>query len=292
MLGVLATGPVTQGKFIMKTIAIDHIKSGVLIREGAGVKLHRYLGVDPTNEYEPILLFDFFDSSDPMDFIAGFPPHPHRGFETVTYLLAGQISHEDNHGHKGLIGAGDVQWMTAGRGIIHAEMPQKAPQLTGLQLWLNLPAADKMKAPNYHEVPSSQLPVEYSDEGVIVKVIAGETASGTRSPITGIATEPLFLDIKLPAGQQWRQKIPLSHQALVFVLEGEVEIAQQTVMRHKMALLTAGEQVTLQAHAEPTHCLLIAAKKLHEPIARLGPFVMNTQQEVLQALEDFRNNRF
>lgn len=276
----------------MKAIAISLIKNGILIREGAGVKLHRYIGVDPTNDYEPILLFDFFDSSDPMDFIAGFPAHPHRGFETVTYLLEGQIAHEDNHGHKGLISGGDVQWMTAGSGIIHSEMPQAAKRLTGLQLWLNLPAANKMQTPNYHEVPNSQLPIEYSDEGVIVKVIAGETKSGTRSPITGIATDPLFLDIKLPPQQQWLQPIPLTHQALVFVLEGELEIEQQTVGAGKMAMLTPGDQVTLKALTDPTHCLLIAAKKLHEPIARLGPFVMNTQQEVLQALEDFRNNRF
>lgn len=276
----------------MKTIIVSQILSGILIREGAGVKLHRYIGVEQHNDYEPILLFDFFDSSDSMDFIAGFPPHPHRGFETVTYLLAGQIAHQDNHGHQGLIGAGDVQWMTAGRGIIHSEMPQASERLTGLQLWLNLPAANKWVEPNYHEVTSDQLPIETNEAGVRVKVIAGETAAGTHSPITGIATQPLFLDIYLPAQQQWRQAIPSSHQSLVFVLGGQLVIGQETIPARKMAMLSEGEQVTLATLAEPCHCLLIAAKKLQEPIARLGPFVMNSQQEVMQALEDFRNNRF
>lgn len=277
----------------MTDITLEHQLNGLLVREGAGVKLHRYIGADRQNPYEPILLFDYFDSKDPIDFMAGFPPHPHRGFETVTYLIEGQIKHQDNHGREGLIGPGDVQWMTAGRGVIHSEMPQVGPgRLKGLQLWLNLPAKDKMMEPGYQEFTAHQLPVELLDNGIKIKIIAGKTAAGTHSPITGIATNPLFLDIELPPLQALTQPIAADHQAILFVLEGQVLIDKKPVKSGVLAVLSAGNLLTLQASDVKTRCLLIAAQKLREPIARLGPFVMNTQEEVMQTLDDFRNNRF
>lgn len=277
----------------MKEIHVEKQVIGTLVREGAGVKVQRYIGAERKDPFEPILLFDFFDSKNEMDYIAGFPNHPHRGFETITYLLKGQIAHRDNQGHEGVIGPGDVQWMTAGRGIVHSEMPQKSDEgITGLQLWLNLPAANKMDAPHYHEYTASQLPIERQDSGVQIKVIAGKTDKGTQSPITGIATNPIFLDLRLPEQQIIQQHLPSGHQALVFVLSGEIKIQKETVKRHHLAILSPGELLVLQGLTKDTHCLLIAAKKLKEPIARLGPFVMNTEEEIMQALDDFRNNRF
>jgi quercetin 2,3-dioxygenase len=277
----------------MKKREIERQLSGTLVREGAGVKLHRYIGTEKENPYEPILLFDFFDSDNPMDYIAGFPDHPHRGFETVTYLIKGEIAHQDNQGHHGVIGPGDVQWMTAGRGIIHSEMPrQTSAGLTGLQLWLNLPAANKWAKPHYQEFTAAQLPIEQQDSGVLIKVIAGKTDKGTRSPLHGIATDPLFFDISLPAQQTMEQQISSSHQAILFVLSGEVEVLGQTINQGSLAALGPGDSLTLQGQIKDTHCLLIAAKKLKEPIAWLGPFVMNTEQEVMQAIDDYRNHRF
>lgn len=277
----------------MKEIHVEKQVIGTLVREGAGVRIQRYIGAEKNNPFEPILLFDFFDSKNELDYIAGFPNHPHRGFETITYLLAGEIAHQDNQGHQGIIGPGDVQWMTAGRGIVHSEMPQKRDEgITGLQLWLNLPAVKKMTAPHYQEYAASELPIEQHDSGVQIKVIAGKTDKGTQSPITGIATNPLFFDIRLPKQQRMQQQLPSGHQALVFVLSGELKIQEETVKRHHLAILSSGELLTLQALTEKTHCLLIAAKKLREPIARLGPFVMNSEEEIKQALDDFRNNRF
>ncbi|KTD24064.1 pirin family protein [Legionella maceachernii] len=277
----------------MRTIHVEQQLIGTLIREGAGVKLMRYIGADRKNPFEPILLFDFFDSDNEMDYIAGFPSHPHRGFETITYLLTGQIAHQDNQGHQGVIGPGDVQWMTAGRGIIHSEMPQKNNEgITGLQLWLNLPAVDKWTKPRYQEYTASQLPVENHESGIRIKVIAGKTDQGIQSPIAGIATEPLFLDIRLPKQQIFEQRIAKNHQSMVFVVSGEIMIQGETVKSRHLAILSPGESLNLQGLAHDSHCLLITAKKLKEPIARLGPFVMNTEEEVRQAVEDFHNNRF
>ncbi|STX49053.1 pirin-like protein [Legionella hackeliae] len=177
----------------MTTIKIARLITGTLLREGAGVKLHRYIGLIRQNDFDPILLLDFFDSDNELDYMGGFPPHPHRGFETVTYMLSGKMEHQDNKGHRGIIGPGDVQWMTAGRGIIHSEMPKQTQgQLTGLQLWFNLPAANKWVEPRYQEYKATQLPVETHSSGLSIKVIAGKTDQGTQSPIDGIATQPIF----------------------------------------------------------------------------------------------------
>ncbi len=276
----------------MKEIEVDRLVNGTLFREGAGVKLHRYIGLDNSNSFDPFLLLDYFDSNDPLDYIAGFPPHPHRGFETITYLLQGTISHEDNKGHKGAIGAGDVQWMTAGKGIIHSEMPTSTTgRLNGLQLWLNLPAAEKMREPRYQEIINAHLPLENQTSGAIVKVIAGATDKGTTSPIVDIATKPLFLDLNLPIGADYKQHIPNDYQAIVLVISGAVNIGKHSVKKGVLAALTEGDVITINA-TEQSQCLLIAAEKIREPVARYGPFVMNTQEEIQQALDDLRSNRF
>ncbi|KTC84925.1 pirin family protein [Legionella brunensis] len=276
----------------MKIIQVEKLLTGTLIREGAGVKLHRYIGTTRRNDFDPILLLDFFDSEEAMDYLGGFPEHPHRGFETVTYLLNGQMEHQDNQRHHGVIGPGDVQWMTAGRGIIHSEMPKQTQgRLRGFQLWFNLPAANKWVAPRYQEFGEAQLPVETHDSGLTIKVIAGQTEQGTLSPIEGIATQPIFFDIHLPSHKDMRQGIPLGHQTLVFVLSGEVAIHGEVIKEGVLAALSQGDVLTLEAIKE-SHCILVAAKKIKEPMAWLGPFVMNTQEEVMQALDDYRNNRF
>ncbi len=276
----------------MRDIKIERLMDGVMIREGAGVKLHRYIGVERTNEFDPFLLLDYFDSNNPMDFIAGFPAHPHRGFETITYLFDGNITHEDNKGHKGVIGPGDVQWMTAGKGIVHSEMPSTANgRLHGLQLWLNLPAAEKMCEPRYQDIQNTELPVERQESGATIKVIAGRTDRGTSSPISGIATAPLFFDITLPLGSSVHQQLPEDYQAIILVISGEIRIGEEIIPEATLAKLSDGDQLTLLAEKD-SQCLLIAAARLHESVARHGPFVMNTQVEVMQALDDFRSGRF
>lgn len=276
----------------MREIKVERLIKGILVREGAGVKLHRYIGIEKTNDFEPLLLLDYFNSTDPLDYMAGFPPHPHRGFETITYLLDGSITHEDNKGHKGVIAAGDVQWMTAGKGIIHSEMPSSASnRLHGLQLWLNLPAAEKMNPPRYQEMLSNQLPVETNNEGVRVKIIAGQTDEGTHSPIIGIATQPLFFDITLPPGASMHQQIPNDYQAILLVISGTVCIGEQLVEPDTLAKLGCGDSLLLKGETA-SQCILIAAARIHQPITRHGPFVMNTQEEIIQALDDFRSGRF
>lgn len=276
----------------MSEIKIERVLKGFLIREGAGVKLQRYVGADRSNELEPILLFDYFKSDDPLDFEAGFPPHPHRGFETVTYLLEGQITHEDNHGHKGLIGPGDVQWMTAGKGIIHSEMPSSPNGcLHGLQLWLNLPAAKKMQAPHYQEMAAAELPIEKIIPGLTIKVIAGSTSQGTSSPLVDIATAPLFFDVHLSSGSVFEQKIPPRYQAILLVIAGQLSIADRSLSKDEFAALSADGMLRVKA-LHDSQFIFIAAKKLEESIVRYGPFVMNNQTEIEQAIADFRSGHF
>ncbi|KTC91506.1 pirin family protein [Fluoribacter dumoffii] len=275
----------------MSEIKVERLIKGILVREGAGVKLHRYIGIERTNDFEPFLLLDYFNSAEPLDYMAGFPAHPHRGFETITYLLEGSITHEDNKGHKGVISAGDVQWMTAGKGIIHSEMPSANGRLHGFQLWLNLPASEKMTAPRYQEMQSSQLPVEIHECGGQIKVIAGQTDKGTASPISGIATRPLLFDIILPPAAGIQQHIPNDYQAILFVVSGTVRIGEQLVQHETLAKLGAGDVLQLKSETA-SQCILIAAARIHEPITRHGPFVMNTQEEIIQAMDDFRSGRF
>ncbi|KTD69491.1 MULTISPECIES: pirin family protein [Legionella] len=275
----------------MSEIKVERLIKGILVREGAGVKLHRYIGIERSNDFEPLLLLDYFNSTDPLDYMAGFPAHPHRGFETITYLLDGSITHEDNKGHKGTIAAGDVQWMTAGKGIVHSEMPSTNGRLHGFQLWLNLPASEKMRAPRYQEMQGTQLPVETHDSGGQIKVIAGQTDKGTVSPITGIATHPLLFDIVLPPEASIQQHIPKDYQAILLVISGTVRIGEQLVQHDTVAKLGAGDVLLLKSETA-SQCILIAAARIHEPITRHGPFVMNTQEEIIQAMDDFRSGRF
>ena len=277
---------------VMTTVKIERLLQGALVREGAGVKLQRYIGADRSNLLEPILLFDYFDNSDLLDYIGGFPPHPHRGFETITYLLHGTIAHADNKGNKGVIGPGGVQWMTAGKGIIHSETPSsESGRLQGLQLWLNLPADQKMIAPRYQEMTDAQIPLERQENGVCIKVIAGTTDNGTTSPLTDIATNPLFFDINLAKGATYTHWIPTGYQALLFVVSGVVKVEGQSIESNVLAVLSADERVQIKTEMD-SQCFLIAAAKLNEPIVRQGPFVMNTQEEIMQAVADFHSGRF
>jgi hypothetical protein len=275
---------------------VTRLVRGEAVSDGAGVKLNRVIGTQQGPDIDPFLMLDEFRSDVPGDYIAGFPEHPHRGFETVTYMLAGRMRHGDNHGHSGLMDAGSVQWMTAGRGIVHSEMPEQEDGLmAGFQLWINLPARDKMTAPRYQEFPAAAIPVVDAAPGVSVKLIAGELA-GQRGPIAGVATQPLYQDISLAANTAFTASVPATHQAFIYVFEGGVnagpESARHAVQKKQMAVLGNGDHLELQAGSEGARLLLIAGLPLREPVARYGPFVMNTQEEIHQAFADYRAGRF
>ncbi len=258
--------------------------------EGAGVRIRRSLGTYALDYHDPFLLLDEFKSEEGADYVAGFPDHPHRGFETVTYMLAGSMRHEDHKGNRGELGPGSVQWMTAGRGIIHSEMPlQKDGLMWGFQLWVNLPARNKMTEPRYQDVPAAAIPEVRTEEGVVIRVITGE-ARGTRGPVEGIATAPLYLDVRIPAGRSYEHPVPTEHNALVYVYEGVGEVGGERIEARELAVLSReGEDgVRLAAFDRPMRALLLAAKPLEEPMARYGPFVMNTRAEIEQAFEDYR----
>jgi redox-sensitive bicupin YhaK (pirin superfamily) len=262
--------------------------------EGAGVRIRRSLGTYALDYHDPFLLLDEFKSEEGSDYVAGFPDHPHRGFETVTYMLAGSMRHEDHKGNRGELGPGSVQWMTAGRGIIHSEMPlQKEGLMWGFQLWVNLPARSKMTEPRYQDIPSAAIPEVRGERGVAIRVIAGE-ALGTRGPVEGIATSPLYLDVRIPAGASYEHPLPPEHNALVYVYEGAGEVGGERIEARELAVLSRnGEQaVALAASDRPMRALLLAAKPLDEPLARYGPFVMNTRAEIEQAFEDYRRGTF
>lgn len=274
---------------------IIKLSSGLLASDGAGVKLTRFIGGPDVDMLDPFLLLDNFKSDNPKDYIGGFPSHPHRGFETVTYMLAGRMRHKDNVGHEGVIAAGDVQWMTAGRGIVHSEMPeQEDGLLEGFQLWVNLPAKDKMSDPAYQEFSAENITAEIQDSGTIVKVISGETDQGTVGAVKYISTTPLYLDITLKAGSSFTQTTPESHNAFIYVIEGAVQAdgAGDVVTEKTLGVLGAGDHVTLTAGDENSRLLLIAGQRLNEPVARGGPFVMNTRAEVLQAYQDYQKGKF
>ncbi len=265
--------------------------------DGGGVRLTRIIGSRRLGMLDPFLLLDAFRSDEPTDYIAGFPPHPHRGFETVTYLLAGRMRHRDSAGHEGVIESGGVQWMTAGRGIVHSEMPeQEDGLLAGFQLWINLPAAEKMRAPRYQEFSPDQIPEETRGEGARLRVIAGETSRGTVGPVAEVTTAPLYLDASLASGAELFELLPPSHNAFVYVVEGAVDVpagaAHNRVLAGELAALTAAGAVRLSAGAEGARLLLVAARRLGEPVARRGPFVMSTEAELEQAFRDYREGRF
>ncbi|HTN49292.1 MAG TPA: pirin family protein [Burkholderiaceae bacterium] len=267
---------------------------GIQTSDGAGVRLRRLMGGGGAiPSIDPFLMLDYFDTANAGDYIAGFPAHPHRGFETVTYMLNGRVRHRDNHGGEGVIEPGGVQWMTAGRGVVHSEMPEQTEGLMrGFQLWVNLPARLKMTAPAYQEHSADRMPVEERAGGVRVKVIAGTTSSGTRGPVTAEATDARYFDVELTTGSEFTEALPVGHAAFVVVHQGRVDIDGQIVEAVGLAELGDGDSVVLRAAEGPARALLIAGKPLHEPVAWHGPFVMNTYEELVQAVEDYQAGRF
>jgi redox-sensitive bicupin YhaK (pirin superfamily) len=263
--------------------------------DGAGVKLTRVIGQPRLPDLDPFLLLDEFGTDKAEDYIAGFPEHPHRGFETVTYMLDGRMRHKDNHGHEGVLEPGAVQWMTAGRGIVHSEMPeQRAGRMRGFQLWMNLPARDKMSAPNYQEFGGERLPV-VERAGVNVKIIAG-SLDGATGPVTQPATDPIYMDVRLDAGVDFVLPVPAGHAAFVYVYEGTLTVGNAreaaTIDAQELAVLGDGTEVKLAGRAPQTRAILVAGRPLREPVARYGPFVMNTREEIIQAFSDYQSGKF
>jgi redox-sensitive bicupin YhaK (pirin superfamily) len=261
--------------------------------DGAGVRLKRVIGTPALDHLDPFLLLDEFKSDRAGDYIAGFPDHPHRGFETVTYMLAGSMRHRDHKGNQGDLVAGSVQWMTAGRGIIHSEMPQQKDGLMwGFQLWVNLPAKDKMIPPRYQDIPPERIPETRAGEGVRVRVVAGQS-DGTRGPVEGVVTQPLYLDVSMAPGARFQHPVPAGHTAFAYVYEGEAELgAGSRLAAGNLAVLGDGGAVAAVTSTSPARFLLLAARPLREPIARYGPFVMNTRAEIMRAVEDLQNGTF
>ena len=272
---------------------VERLVTGMPTSDGAGVKLTRVLTQALQRRLDPYLMLDAFGSDQPDDYIAGFPDHPHRGFETVTYMIAGRMRHRDSAGHEGLLENGGVQWMTAGRGVIHAEIPQQEEGvMEGFQLWLNLPAQDKMSAPWYRDFAAAELPRFTTTAGVDAVVIAGES-HGVTGAVSREATAPLYLDLHLPAGSCFVQPLPAGHNAFLYVYRGTLKIGDDTVPERRMAILANdadSDGVSIEAAAD-TRALLIAGRPLGEPIAQYGPFVMNTEQEIYQAVADYRAGR-
>jgi len=283
----------TKLEAVTQPRTIERIVTGVATSDGAGVKLTRVLTQNLQQRLDPFLMLDNFHSDDPDDYIAGFPDHPHRGFETVTYMIAGRMRHRDNAGHEGLLQNGGVQWMTAGRGIIHSEMPeQENGVMEGFQLWLNLPAQRKMIPAWYRDIPKSEIPEYLTPEGVSVRVIAG-TSNGIIGAMTREDTEPLYIDIDLPAGSTFSTMIPATHNAFVYVYRGAITISGKALGENRMGILANTPQadgVTLSATV-PAKAILVSGKPLGEPIMQHGPFVMNTKEEIYQAIRDYQEGR-
>src|SRR5262245_39594905 len=270
---------------------VERLVAGQATRDGAGVKLTRVLTSDLQHRLDPFLMLDAFGTDNPGDYIGGFPDHPHRGFETVTYMIAGRMRHRDSAGHEGLLTNGGVQWMTAGRGIIHSEMPeQEDGRMEGFQLWLNLAAQDKMQPAWYRDIPSGEIP-ELNLPGVTARVIAGES-HGVAGAMRRERTEPLLLDLHLDAGAVFEQALPVTHNAFVYVYRGAVKIVDRVVDAQRMAILAnapASDGVVLRALDAPARALLVAGRPLREPIMQYGPFVMNTREQLMQAVHDYQS---
>jgi redox-sensitive bicupin YhaK (pirin superfamily) len=287
----------------MTTRNLSHIIQSVSTSDGGGVKLRRSLGSQRGAHVDPFLMLDEFHSDNPDDYIAGFPSHPHRGFETVTYMLDGHMRHEDHMGNRGDLGPGDVQWMTAARGVIHSEMPQQTEgRMRGFQLWLNLPSKEKMKAAHYRDIPAARIPVIKLPLGGEVRVIAGTFALDGKTvdgPVNGadakLTTDPSFLDVRLPAGAPFTAPTPSGYNAFLYAYEGSAEIGEAGAAKalpHRAAgVLSDGDRVRARAGEHGVRFLLLAAKPLREPVVQYGPFVMNTREEIEQALADYRDGR-
>ena len=280
---------------------VRHVVKGMPTSDGAGVKLRRVIGQPQLPDLDPFLMLDEFGTDRAEDYIAGFPDHPHRGFETVTYMLDGRMRHCDNHGNEGVLVPGSVQWMTAGRGLVHSEMPeQQEGRMRGFQLWLNLPAREKMTAPKYQEFGPERIPVATPARGVTVKVIAGRV-NGTTGPISQPATDPTYLDIALEPGADFTQSLPVDYAAFLYVFEGSLQVCgsrEASVLRtHELGVLGEGSDIRLKgispgADGKVARAILVAGRPLREPVAKYGPFVMNTREELQQAFEDFQRGRF
>lgn len=271
---------------------VERIVTGTATSDGAGVKLTRVLTQDLQRRLDPFLMLDAFGTDNPGDYIGGFPDHPHRGFETITYMLAGRMRHRDSAGNQGLLQSGGVQWMTAGRGVIHSEMPeQESGRMEGFQLWLNLPAAEKMRAPWYRDIADAEIPSLRTADGVTVRLIAGDS-HGSSGAMQRETTQPLYLDLHMPAGSSFEQPLPGSHNAFAYVYRGALEIGTRQVEQRQMAVLAnGGDGVRLRAAADGARVLLIAGQPLNEPIAQCGPFVMNTNEQIFQAVQDYQAGR-
>ena len=280
---------------------VRRVVKGMPTSDGAGVKLRRVIGQPQLPDLDPFLMLDEFGTDRAEDYIAGFPDHPHRGFETVTYMLDGRMRHRDNHGNEGVLVPGSVQWMTAGRGLVHSEMPeQQEGRMRGFQLWLNLPAREKMTAPKYQEFGPERIPVATPARGVSVKVIAGQV-DGISGPISQPATDPTYLDIALEPGAQFTQALPMDYAAFLYVFEGSLQVGvapESSVLRtHELGVLGEGGEIHLEGltagtGSKVTRAILVAGRPLREPVAKYGPFVMNTREELQQAFEDFQRGRF
>jgi hypothetical protein len=254
--------------------------------------LTRLLGTREAEMFDPFLMLDHFDSADSDDYIAGFPDHPHRGFETVTYMLEGKMRHGDNHGRSGVIESGGIQWMRAGRGIVHSEIPEQTEgRMRGFQLWVNLPSHLKMSEPDYQEFDAAKIPVESRDGGVTVKVVTGETSRGARGPVENAAIGPTYFDVVVPAGAVFEEPIASDRAVMLAVYEGSIKVGSTTVDALGAVFLGQGDEVKVEA-LKDARFLLLAGKPIREPVAKYGPFVMNTQQELHQAVADFRAGRF
>lgn len=277
-----------------QTRELRQIINGDRVSDGAGVQLTRIIGSPQLNMLDPFLMFDAFGSDKPQDYIAGFPPHPHRGFETVTYMLEGRMRHEDSAGNAGVIETGGVQWMTAGKGIIHSEMPeQKEGRLAGFQLWVNLPAKEKMNEPKYQEFGAEQIPVAKLDNGTEIKVIAGQTDNGVNGVINNPFVNPLYLHVFLPAGVTFEQTVKKTDNTFLYLMKGQLQVGdkQRPLNAGQLAVLETGSKVRVNSERD-TEFVLVSGQPLKEPIARGGPFVMNTREQIEQAFDDYRHGRF
>ncbi len=281
----------------MGTRALRQVIQAQETSDGAGVKLRRSIGQSQQARLDPFLMLDEFGTDNPDDYIAGFPDHPHRGFETVTYMLDGHMLHQDHMGNRGDLRSGDVQWMTAGRGIIHSEMPQQLEgRMRGFQLWINLPAAEKMKPAAYRDIPAAQIPAVELEGGGRIKVIAGALKIAgrvTSGPIQGPSTEPLYFDVELMPGQAFSHRLPTGHNAFVYVYEGGVSVGEppRELSGRSAGILSEGEGIAVTAGDRGGRFILLAGKPLREPVVQYGPFVMNTRKEIEQAISDYQNGR-
>jgi redox-sensitive bicupin YhaK (pirin superfamily) len=281
----------------MYTRALLKVIPAMPTSDGAGVKLRRSLGQSQTARLDPFLMLDEFSSENPGDYLAGFPDHPHRGFETVTYMLDGHMLHEDHLGNRGDLRGGDVQWMTAGRGIIHSEIPQQEQgRMRGFQLWINLPAREKMKPAGYRDIPAAEIPMVALASGGGVKVIAGTLeidGRATPGPMQGLSTEPLYFDVELQAGASFLHPIAAGHNAFLYTYEGEVSVGEppRALPPRSAGILSDGDQLVVTAGKQGARFILLAGKPLGEPVVQYGPFVMNTREEIEQAVRDYQAGR-